>query len=84
MIDRLRASLRDLSRLSPAELAAPAHERLRGDCADALRLELDCPQQMLTSSQRSDLSRLSILLEEGEAPPDRLASAVRSAWLAIA
>lgn len=84
MIERLRTSLRALSTLTPTELMAPATERLRGDCADALRLELDCPQQALTPSQRSALSHLNSLLEEPAALPDVLASAVRGAWRAIA
>ena len=84
MIDRLRTSLRALSTLAPAALMAAEHERLRGDCADALRLELDCPQQQLTPSQRVELSRLSALLEEPSPPADRLASALRDAWRVIA
>lgn len=84
MIERLRTSLRTLSTLTPTELMAPASERLRGDCADALRLELDCPQQALTPSQRSAFSHLNALLEEPTALPDVLASAVRGAGRAIA
>lgn len=84
MIDRLRTSLRALSALSPTALMSAEHERLRGDCADALRLELDCPQQQLTSAQRAELVRLSALLEDSSPPPDLLASALRDAWRVIA
>jgi hypothetical protein len=84
LIDRLRTSLRTLSALSPAALMTAEHERLRGDCADALRLELDCPQQQLTPSQRAELARLSALLEDCSPPPDLLASALQDAWRVIA
>jgi hypothetical protein len=75
--------LRTLATLSPAELVSPSHERLRADCADALRLELDCPQQSLTPSQRAELSHLSELLDESSARSDALASAVQRAWRTI-
>jgi hypothetical protein len=65
VIDRLITSLRELSALSAAELTTHSAERLRADCADAVRLELDCPQQSLTPAQRAALSRLSDALEEG-------------------
>ena len=80
MIERLRTSLFALSTLSARELAEPAQEHLRGDCADALRLELDCPQQSLTSAQREPLARLRELLDEPDVKPDQLAEAVRDAW----
>ncbi|MFI5256651.1 MAG: hypothetical protein ACHQRK_05255 [Gemmatimonadales bacterium] len=84
MIDRLRTSLHTLSALATADLVAPTTERLRGDCADALRLELDCPQQSLTPGQRSALTRLSGLIEDPSPPAEALASAVREAWTVIA
>lgn len=79
MIARLTDSLRALSTLTEQELAAPRSERLRGDCADALRLELDCPQQTLTAPQRSSLRRLSDLLEEPAPPSGPLVLAIRAA-----
>jgi hypothetical protein len=63
MIERLTANLDALSRLSPAQLAAKRGSRVAADCADAIRLELDCPQQDLTSDQRELLSALGDLLD---------------------
>lgn len=84
MIERLRTSLQAMNELSGKDLASPASERLRGDCADALRLELDCPQQSLSPLQREQLARLSELLEDAQAAPAGLEQAVRDAWRAIA
>lgn len=44
--------------MSPAELSDGNGQALAGDCADALRLELDCPQQEFTSAQRATLRAL--------------------------
>jgi hypothetical protein len=82
MIERLISGLRQLAMLSDVELSSPTNERTRADCADALRLELDCPQQALTPSQRSALRRLSDALEETP-PPPTLPRAVRDAVDAI-
>ena len=68
MIDRLTSTHRELAVLSADELAANATIRLRDDCADAARLELDCPQQALTRAQRTALSRLCDALEESTSP----------------
>ena len=78
MIERLVMSLRQLGALDDDELASPRHAGLRGDCADALRLELDCPQQSLTPAQRSVLTRLSDVLE-ADLVSDELVDAVRAA-----
>jgi uncharacterized protein DUF3565 len=83
MIERLRTSLFALHALTPRELIEPEHEHLRGDCADALRLELDCPQQTLTSAQREPLARLRELLDETEASSAELARAVHDAWSVV-
>ena len=83
MIERLRSSLDAMQRLPGEALASSACDRLRGDCADALRLELDCPQQALSPQQRMRLSRLNELLEEGAPSPSALERAVRDAWDAI-
>ena len=83
MIERLRTSLFALHALTPRELSDSTHEKLRGDCADALRLELDCPQQTLTDAQRQPLARLRELLDEPEAPSDDLAKAVHEAWSVV-
>jgi len=83
MIGRLRTSLFALNALTPRELAEPANEHLRGDCADALRLELDCPQQSLTGVQRESLARLRELLDEQEVASADLAKAVHDAWSVV-
>jgi hypothetical protein len=82
MIERLVLSLRHLSALTADELASDAAAQVRGDCADAARLELDCPQQSLTPAQRAALSRLSDALEEG-ATPQRMLDAVHGASRAL-
>lgn len=83
MIERLTASLRQLGALSDHELASPRYAGLRGDCADALRLELDCPQQSLTPAQRTSLTRLSDALE-ADAPAATTGAAVREAITSLA
>jgi hypothetical protein len=75
MIERLTTNLAALARMSPAELATERGGRVAADCADAIRLELDCPQQELTSDQRKLLSALGDLLDTS--PRDE--SAVRLA-----
>jgi hypothetical protein len=82
VIERLTSSLRDLASRSAADLASERTARLRGDCADAVRLELDCPQQSLTAAQRAALMRLSDALE-GAAPAHALLGALRDASAAI-
>jgi hypothetical protein len=82
MIERLTSSLRELAALTDAELSSPASVRTRADCADALRLELDCPQQALTPAQRDTMRRLSDALE-ATPPPATLSRAVRDAVDAI-
>ena len=84
MIERLRTSLDAMRVISGEALASAACEPLRDDCADALRLELDCPQQALTASQRDRLARLNSLLEDGTPAAAALEQAVRDAWSAIA
>lgn len=83
MIERLVTSLRQLATLSDKELASPRYAKLRGDCADALRLELDCPQRSLTPAQRIALTRLSDALE-GDAPAAAASTAVREAMTMLA
>jgi hypothetical protein len=81
VIERLLTSLRTLSSLPADRLGSDVGKRLAADCADALRLELDCPQQELTPDQRRILSDLSDLLESerwGE-----VGEAVRSACVAV-
>ncbi len=83
MIDRLTSGIRRLVVMSAAELASDSAAVERDDCADAVRLELDCPQQSLTPSQRAALSRLSDALEGG-ASPNELFDTVRGASRALA
>ena len=84
MIERLRTSLQVMTHLSGEALVSSSYERLRGDCADALRLELDCPQQALSRAQRQHLAQLSALLEDAQPAPADLERAVHDAWSAIA
>ena len=63
MIERLTTTLDVLARSSPADLASEEGRRAAADCADAIRLELDCPQQELTSDQRELLAALGDLLD---------------------
>jgi hypothetical protein len=83
VIERLATSVRQLAKLEELELDTEAGEQLRGDCADAVRLELDCPQQSLTSSQRSALSRLSDVLEAPGASSIEIIAAARAADAAL-
>lgn len=83
MIERLVTGLRRLATASPADLHTDAGEWLRGDCADAVRLELDCPQQSLTPSQRLALSRLSDALETSGTSAERIVAAARAAHAAL-
>ena len=80
MIERLTTNLDALARLTPAELASERGERIAADCADAIRLELDCPQQDLTADQRELLSALGDALEASSRDEAvvRVASACRA------
>lgn len=79
MIERLEVGLRALSQLPPEELEAAGTESLRRDCADALRLELDCRQLELGPSAREVLAHLSDVLEGTTIRGGELAAAVRAA-----
>jgi len=83
MIERLLTSLRALRRVSVDELESPALESLRRDCADALRLELDCRQLELGASEREVLEHLLDLLESPEPRATELERAIRAASLAV-
>jgi hypothetical protein len=78
-MERLRTCLRALSRLSTEELESAEAESARRDCADALRLELDCRQLELGVSEREVLTHLSDLLEASPYDGVELAAAVRAA-----
>jgi hypothetical protein len=79
VIERLVTGLRELAAGPVQQLRGSAGARLRGDCADAVRLELDCPQQALTAAQRAALSRLSDVLEGDSAPAEEVFGAARHA-----
>jgi hypothetical protein len=83
VIDRLVTGLRELATLPPVELDTEAGKRLLGDCADAVRLELDCPQQSLTVDQRTALSRLSDALEESSTSSGGIVAAARAAYATL-
>ena len=81
MIERLLTSLRALSSLPADGFDSDLGKRLAADCADALRLELDCPQQDLTPDQRRILSTLSDVLESERWA--EVSESVRSACVAV-
>ena len=83
MIDRLVTGLRELATLPAVHLETASGKQLMGDCADAVRLELDCPQQSLTLAQRTALSRLSDALEGSGTPPVEIVAAARAACAAL-
>ena len=83
MIERLTTGLRRLAALPVRGRGDVADARLLGDCADAVRLELDCPQQALTTPQRLALSGLSDLLEQPDAPRADVVVAARRACQAL-
>jgi hypothetical protein len=83
MIQRLVTTLRALAELSPGGLETSEGKRLAGDCADALRLELDCPQRELTAEQRRILVRLNELLESETDEEEQIRTAARSAYTVI-
>ena len=77
MIERLTTTLRLLAYTAPPDLSPEDRRRAAADCADAIRLELDCPQQELTPLQRDTLIALGDLLDVA---PDALdGTAVRDA-----
>lgn len=55
VIERLGSTRRALVALPAATLGEPAGRHPTADCVDALRLQLDCPQQELTGPQRTRL-----------------------------
>jgi hypothetical protein len=83
VIERLVVTLRAIGRQPPDVLASADSAPLLADCADALRLELDCPQQTLTLDQRSTLEHLGDLLDDPAPDPDHLRAAVTHACAAL-
>ena len=83
MIQRFLTTLRALAALPAPELGTAPGRRLAADCADAVRLALDCPQQELTARQRAALRALSDALEDGDASAATVVRAVREACVAV-
>lgn len=83
MIERLRTTLPLLAVMSDAERVSATGRQVLGDCADALRLELDCPQQELTMTQRDALRRLSELVESDAVDGAALRAAARASCVAL-
>ena len=79
MIERLVETLRALA--APGATTVPHADR--ADCADALRLELDCPQMALTTEQREALHRLDDLLETEGSSDAAVSDAARHAVRAL-
>jgi putative acetyltransferase len=82
MIERLTTTLRAIATRSPSDLTSNDGRRLAADCADAIRLELDCPQQELTTDQRRALVALGDALETS-ADPNTVRDAARAASTAL-
>jgi hypothetical protein len=83
VIERVETTLRTLAALPASELGTPAGERLAADCADALRLELDCPQRDLAPAERAALRALSDLLDGGQAGGAEVSRAAAVACAAL-
>jgi hypothetical protein len=83
VIERLVTGLRTLASAPANTLGDPGSAGPRGDLADAIRLELDCPQQSLTPRQRASLARLGDLLDSNVPDPLALHGAVRDACVAL-
>ena len=78
MIERLLTTLGALAAGAP-DRAPDAVRALADDCADAVRLTLDCPQHDLSPAQRDALRRLGNVLDEPGAAPGVITEAARSA-----
>ena len=69
MIERFVSAVRALASTPAAVLGDASSRGLRADAADAVRLQIDCMQQELTSAQRGALHRLEELLDAEKADP---------------
>ena len=83
MIQRLASALAAVALLHEVELARTDARRLLDDCADALRLELDCPQQELTCVEREALQQVREQVESEQIDPVRLRETARAACRAM-
>lgn len=79
MIERFALTLQALASLPPSELRTAEGRRLAADCADAVRLVLDCPQHELTPHQRRAFRALGDVLEDDDVPGDELRATVHVA-----
>lgn len=77
MIERLQVTLRTLASAPSGD--AGHFTRLCDDCADALRLALDCMQQELARPQRDALALLNAMLEDPSPDPAAVRVAARDA-----
>jgi hypothetical protein len=82
MIERFALTLRALATLPSSELRTTEGRRLAADCADAVRLVLDCPQHELTVHQRRTFRALGDVLEDDDVSGDELRAAVLAAGAA--
>ncbi len=68
--------------MSGTDVESERGRHVAAECADAIRLELDCPQQDLTADQRELLSALGDLLDaaspNGEAVVNLASAACRA------
>ena len=79
MIERFLTSLRTLAALPAPALDTAEGRTVAAECADATRLELDCPQQELTPAQRACLHRLGDALDSEPMSVGDVQRAVRDA-----
>jgi hypothetical protein len=83
MIERLVTTLSALAASSAPSLGDQTGRRLMAECADAVRLELDCPQQTLTRDQRASLRRLSDVLESHDVDTNEVVAAAQAASVSL-
>ena len=83
MIERLRTTLLALATRPATRSRDDAVDRVVDDCADALRLQLDCPQHELTTSERAALHELREALEDAPASTATVRRAAQRAAAAL-
>lgn len=79
MIERLGTSIRAIAEATAKSGNHRPDQALVDECADAVRLQLDCMQQDMSLGQRVALENLLDSLEDETVPGMRLAIAVRDA-----
>lgn len=83
MIARLRATLVALEAALDDGESRSSVDALAAECADALRLQLDCMQADLSPSQRDALHALGEVLEDDSASRVAIAEVIRRAAVAL-